>query len=147
MASPTATYNPQLPTKKDWIRFDLNDRDDRLTAGDSSNDLTSYIHTDEEIEAVITAFGGDYNKIVDRIAGAMIRSIENQPIKFNTDGKSFDWTGRLKGLKDIQARAKQGTLVDPTSPTTPVRKESESSTVELQPSWGHAPDLPSGHVF
>lgn len=102
----TVSYDPTLPTDRDWVRFLIGDR----TADQDTAKLS-----DEEIDAVLREEPNKYfaaarcgDQIIAQGQGAVSKSVDDLSIEYGDDAESA-YRAYLQGLREEGARVLYGT--------------------------------------
>jgi hypothetical protein len=92
----SATFNPALPTDRDWVRADLGD-----------TDPATAILSDAQINAVLAAElalpDGSRQTATWRCAAQAVAVIARDPVKLDAAGEQHDYSQRLAALLPLAA--------------------------------------------
>jgi len=98
-----ATFDPALPTRKDYLRLALGDMD-----------VSTALVADETIAALLTALG---------FAGALAHLAESLALQYaqrpsqvgERDGLTQQWADRVSAWRELADKARAGLIADPLS--------------------------------
>jgi hypothetical protein len=99
-----ATFDPTLPTNRDFARQELGDTDVSPAAN-------AYL-SDEQYDAMLAAYS--YSLAVGKMADAILALLSARPTRYaEHNGISVDWDNLLDHLKDVSKRGRAGLIDEP----------------------------------